>query len=303
MADLDTPILDPTPEVVPVKAVAGKVDFFWPPPRTRRGARAGQQEGAGASADTSVAEAWAMVQAPSLEPNSDEESEVELEDDWEGDLELDPLLEDGPDADLVERALDAVLEGGAEDMDAEAAGLAVGNGDEPALGDVAEAPEPALVEAALPLEGSPAEAMAPAEHAPARPGREAPIERVAAECSVDLPGLGAYHHSKRAFEAHCHCNHGKCVLSRTSQPPAQAGQVGRGRPLGFMTCWLQHGPACDSKAAHWDKDAWRANFSQQLRLEARGFLLGWPGAEALFACERVLADGEDEEPPSLQGLV
>ena len=171
--------------------------------------------------------------------------------------------------------------------------------------DIAEAPEPA---AAVPGPEVVNEEVVP--KAPQIAQRAAPFPvvqgpRLPAEAVVTWPGVGkiAFHHSKGSFEATCFC-HNQCVISRTANGRHVRGHgLVAGRPLGFLACWVQHAALCDSKAQHWDKDVWRATFTQAARLTARRELLELPGGTALAANERAMSPGEGEEAENLLGLL
>ena len=304
LVELNSPVSDPRPCIVPVKALPRQPEHFWPPKRKQRAPR--QQ------APMSWEEEWSLVRAePGPDVALDEASaddDEDMGDEEEEDEEPEPLADSFLGEELVERSLLALLEEGPEEVSApfleeEAAVL-----QEPLPADTgggAEAFEEVPEVALGPLEE---EGRAPLEvgQLQAEPvARVLVAPRMPAECSVTIPGLGriAYHQTKLAFEAHCQCGHGRCVLSRTSQGPAQGQPTGRGRPLGFLMCWLQSGTDCADKARHWNKEAWRATFTQEARLAGRVVLQSFEGAEGLFAAERMLGDGEPEEHESLQGLL
>ena len=75
-----------------------------------------------------------------------------------------------------------------------------------------------------------------------------------------------------------------------------------GRPLGFMVCWLNMGAGCRHKTDHWERGRWQREFTLEARQAAREELLSLSGGPALAEKERAKADGEGDEPVSLQGL-
>ena len=144
-------------------------------------------------------------------------------------------------------------------------------------------------------------ADAPAGRPPPTP---AVVPRVPAEAGVVWPEHGriSYHANKDAFEAHCR-HHPQSVLSRTARGKRNKDGLVAGRPLGFMSKWLQWGADCPSKKDHWNAAEWARLFTHEERENARASLYLLRGAEHLFAKERMKEDGESEEPLLLTGLL
>ena len=96
------------------------------------------------------------------------------------------------------------------------------------------------------------------------------------------------------------CNnplHGKCVLTRKSEAYRRAAKsdnmAAKGRPLGFMSAWLDMGRHKPSKDHDWDT----ANYPDfHTRLVARLALSTASGGSDLLDKEREPRDGEGDEP-------
>lgn len=162
----------------------------------------------------------------------------------------------------------------------------------PSEAPVVEAPEPDL--------GVPPPPMPPADE-----DHRAGLRKNRGEATVVFRwGKITFYASKGVFEATCrNPDHGKCVLTRTHKAKASSarGQPPKGgRPLGLLAAWLEKG-GVGSKEEHWRPDALRP--SVELRRAGRAYIRGAQHGPELLAKERPLAEGEPEEPLSLDGLV
>lgn len=117
-------------------------------------------------------------------------------------------------------------------------------------------------------------------------------------------GKISFYRSKRVFEATCrNPAHGKCVLTRTSGPPAGSSAPSNrraGRPVGFLAAWLAKG-GVSSKEEHWSPDVLQS--SLQARRAARRLVMSLPNGPELLLLERPKADGEASEPENLDGYM
>lgn len=106
-------------------------------------------------------------------------------------------------------------------------------------------------------------------------------------------GRISFYSSKKSFEAVCgnplHKTDSRCVRTCGVTSSALCG----GRPLGLLAAWLANN-AQANKAEHWAADQFSPTFAErQIR---RTMLALAEGTEELFAKERPLDDGEQDEP-------
>eukprot|EP00971_Amphidinium_carterae_P082016 1622490-Amphidinium_carterae.5 len=120
-------------------------------------------------------------------------------------------------------------------------------------------------------------------------------EQAAAVVSFGALGRLSYYHSKAGYEAIC-SQHTTCTQSRS----ALAGARTNGRPLGFMTSWLQL--QC-SASEHKSKEFLTQNLSLVVRSTARDDLRHMEGGLELLSFERELYEGESPEPERLKGIL
>ena len=134
------------------------------------------------------------------------------------------------------------------------------------------------------------------------PKARADLRREAHAAGVRLSECGTifFHLSKDGFEARCQIHKG-CVMTRTCK--GRARQAAAGRPLGLLAAWLLSSHEAASKAEHVNKEWGRAKFTHEARCLAREALLKEAGGPALAAFERPRLPGEEEEPPTLDGLL
>lgn len=237
--------------------------------------------------------------------NFDEQSREPLEDVGadEGLSDPEDVLADDeedapPDADLA-RMLEE-LEGfsfAAEPDDAEGEVGEVAPGAE-AIAEVA--PQPVVEEVI-----APAPAHEPPPPPPPPPAVAAPAHRRHATVLLQAPGgrIG-YFESKRSFEAVCENRlHGRCVLTRTRQSRGLTaeGFPKAGRPVGFLAAWLASGEGLATKEEHWRASCLAPSHAERLALRQAIRDSGDAG-KLILSCERPLADGEPEEPLTLEGL-
>ena len=291
------PVLQARPWQVPIQASAKPVVQFWP--LTREGGRGVQRQvPAPLSPDS---DDWGMVQAgvQALGPGPQNDVDEAVED-----LPVAPLL-DEVSGNLLDRALaenvveDAELHVALEMLpDLGTAGEQPPSANEPAPAEMADQPGPAAGSG----EAAPATAPLPPEAPPpaARPSKS----KAYGEVFLEHGGRIAYHLSNEAFEAHCdNPAHGHCVMTRTAKGRvSNTGETVAGRPLGFLSAWLQMGRDCPDKANHWSKAAWSANLTHEARVAAREAFKRRAGAELMLAVERPVQEGEPEEPLTLKGL-
>ena len=123
--------------------------------------------------------------------------------------------------------------------------------------------------------------------------------REGADVAVAVPG-GVIRYYTKTMNFTATCNnplHGKCVLTRKSEAYRRAAKsdnmAAKGRPLGFMSAWLDMGRHKPSKDHHWDT----ANYPDfHTRLVARLALSTASGGSDLLDKEREPRDGEGDEP-------
>ena len=161
---------------------------------------------------------------------------------------------------------------------------------------VAEEVEEALEMAAAPG-GPPDVAQADADAAPEAPPAPMPdvaaaLLRQRAELKLEVPGgLLTFYETKKYFTASCrNPAHGRCILTRSSEPGTRASQ---GRPLGLLTAWLFLGQDLPDKASHRDRSIWP---NHAVRTYHRELLAELPGSSDLLDQERALEPGESAEP-------
>lgn len=169
-----------------------------------------------------------------------------------------------------------------------------------------EPKEDEAMEAALAPEVAGGEEQAPEASVPPPPppavGEGRP--RRGATVSVAMPGgTVAYYASKQSFEAVCdHRSHGRCVLTRTKHAKGKtaAGLAKGGRPVGYLAAWLAAGEHEESKAAHWRTENLKPSYDLRATARAQIAASGEAG-RLLLSCERPRAEGESDEPASLEG--
>eukprot|EP00971_Amphidinium_carterae_P025321 499916-Amphidinium_carterae.2 len=108
-------------------------------------------------------------------------------------------------------------------------------------------------------------------------------------------GTGAirFYLNKDELVAYCgQQGHGSCRLSRTCKQSSSSKRPGQGRPLGLLSAWLLR--ECEDADAH-------KSFKPSLdeRKLARGMLNLCPDSDTLVSAERMVRDGEDDEPDVL----
>lgn len=178
----------------------------------------------------------------------------------------------------------------------------------PAAPDAPAAP-PSQVVAAAPAASS--NEAVPAEPAPLSPmvvaNAPPPVAhpRKGAEVTYIVPGgTISYYSSKRAFEAVC-CEraHGRCVLTRTARgKSAAAGRFSAGgRPVGFLAAWLGEGADAPDKATHWLPEKFSTPHAARLALRRQ--IAATPDGRRLLSFERPAAEGEGDEPETLDGVL
>lgn len=117
-------------------------------------------------------------------------------------------------------------------------------------------------------------------------------------------GKITFYASKGVFEATCrNPEHGKCVLTRThkGKPPSAPGRFPKGgRPLGLLAAWMEKG-GVGSKEEHWAPNVLKPTLA--MRRAGREYIRLASNGIALLSKERPLAEGEPDEPLSLDGLV
>ena len=155
---------------------------------------------------------------------------------------------------------------------------------QPAAADAAGAVE---VQAPLPEPEVPLPVPPPMPEADVVPARQL---RARAERRLEVLGGVLTFYNRGLFTATCsNPAHGKCVLSRTSEPGGRAAQ---GRPLGLMSAWLFIGQDLPSKRSHWDQEAWP---NYETRAYHREQLEAIEGGLEMLACERPQEAGEGAE--------
>ena len=283
-----------------------------PPRAARQGRRRLAAEGAVNHEDSEVAL-----------PLGDQETEVEMEEDGDSDVidieeHNEVIEEDGVDEALLLRAeiMQEYASAGIQQQEAEPSraqgqevAMEAGGASSSSAGPVAPLePEMAAVQASssnadIPAAPPPPPPPPPPEQARARKG--GPRAHVGmAEEEVRLPnGRIAFHQSKQSFEATCRVHVG-CVLSRTKHGRKVRGMAEKqgGRPLGFLSLWLQKATEYESSALHKNKDLW-ATYSHEARSAARRDLGTITGAQRLLALEKPKANADDpDEPLDLLGM-
>jgi hypothetical protein len=107
-------------------------------------------------------------------------------------------------------------------------------------------------------------------------------------------------HRNPTLNAHCTCEHGLCRVNRTCIRGVH--QAGRGRPLGFLICWLRagKGATCANRAAHHSLSTRPMQLAEEIsfakRSAAREWASGIPEFAPFFAAERARFPGEGPEP-------
>lgn len=130
----------------------------------------------------------------------------------------------------------------------------------------------------------------------------------AAELNLTVEGGRIlFYPSRGEFVAHCgNKDHGRCVLTRTRygkvpDDDPDAVPLG-GRPLGMLLAWL----ACngqDTKAGHWTVAALNRPLDERMYRRTLLMASDDPMASELLGKERPLADGEPDEPVTLEGYI
>ena len=149
----------------------------------------------------------------------------------------------------------------------------------------------------------------------ARPAKQARVAtasgpRMAALDCIDVAnGRIAWYKNKSAFEAKCtvpsHNISGTCKLSRGcgTRRKGKDGLSLGGRPLGFLMAWLQVAHECPDKQSHWSKADWETKLTKEVRGACRAALAESLDGQALLSHEREKQPGEEDEPPTLDGLL
>ena len=119
-------------------------------------------------------------------------------------------------------------------------------------------------------------------------------------------GVIVHYPALSAFVATCNNpDHGRCIMQRASgwnKTEQQLRRMRGGRPLGFLTAWLQCGCWTGNKEHHWAYD--ELPLMQAVRSEIReDFLKATADGQALMRKERPRRAGEPEEPPTLDGYL
>lgn len=143
-------------------------------------------------------------------------------------------------------------------------------------------------EAQAPLNDAAPLPLPPPERRRRRPVADGNV-RVQLDC-----GTLAFYAGRRQMYAMCsQPNHNMCRMTRTVNGDSRRRIAAKGRPLGFLTAWLQDGHMYASADAHHHE----CRPSWDDRRSAREFLHGVEGAEQLFAAERErIPDEEASEP-------
>eukprot|EP00971_Amphidinium_carterae_P348477 6490510-Amphidinium_carterae.1 len=297
-----------SPDLVAVHSYATDMEMFWPMQRKQRCKRATVQ----AKELTHWQAKWAKVKGDVVQDVGIGEEDEDDVDEAHEYLPI-PLTSDTHEADelLHARVMSAYLEDVADPGNADAVVdprvVLCETCGTPYTGEQCMLCSSTVVNSHL---GSDAVPQPPLPDVP-RPAvvRSTPLSRNQAAATVDFgPGKGkiAFYEGKSVFEGHCgNPSHGKCVLTRTSRGRKPKGHLVSvaGRPLGFMKAWIDAGLALPSKEAHWDKDMWIRDLSEQAtRLAARQTVQNAEGGPLLLSKERPLDAGEADEPPSLLGL-
>ena len=113
------------------------------------------------------------------------------------------------------------------------------------------------------------------------------------EVKLDLGDVGAIHFYPKtcSFTAFCNCpRHEDCRKSRTGKP--SASRPSQGRPLGYLTAWLQQSHDWASRYEH----VHCADPTQQACVAGRKFLHDLGGVDDFFQYERPRHPGESDEP-------
>ena len=267
---------------------------------------AADREGSGPAQEPLEASDEEAVEESDAEPNASSESEASHSDVSQLDLDLEGWLT----AVLAEPEPDLLPASGAEAAEAEQPlqerDVARQN-QEPAIplrtntsdhsGGSQMGPPPAAEDAAgePPTQDPAAPALLEmgAEPAPEVRRQRAPSLglRLPAEYSVEVVGGRLAFYAAGFFTATCrNPRHGRCVMTRSSQPGGKAAQ---GRPLGLLMSWLQRSDLCLSKEEHWNKESMP---SLEQRTAARNQLASVVGGQTLLAFERPKRPGEADEP-------
>ena len=315
LMESDKPIASPWPKKVALEKM-GSPEHFWPVRRTRQkktvaGVHMGWDllplpaEGEEQNPDQEDVEsedgigipAEGMVASPMDEIEIDETDLLVLEAEALEFLDKHPRKRQREDD---EPALVA-----AATLSAEPAATPTAMAEQPELGNMALADEP----------GPEASNEASTEAAPVPPKAASPaLPRVigAREAGLDAVWFGSgkltFYPKTNSIEVVC-CNlaHnvGKtsCKMTRTCQGRhGKAGLLG-GRPCGFLCAWLDWGEQVPDKSSHWAKLLWSSELSLPKRRDARAKLLSFPAGVQLASHERPQAQGEAEEPDTLDGYL
>jgi hypothetical protein len=132
------------------------------------------------------------------------------------------------------------------------------------------------------------------ESVPVLPGTPALPSLRRPACTVHFVDGGKISYYERRGIVECVCNHpahGKCVLTRSTNPSMSTRRASQGRPLGLAMAWLSKGPTLASKDSHWSPANWptlaeRLVGRAALMIERPDFL----------EIERPKADDEASEP-------
>ena len=329
----ERPIPVVSPKVVCVEAMEGPSLSIWPPQPSKRTRRMRTGTWTSTHQPDPRTSASSAASAPSSSAVAIAEPEHENVHDW-GDVAADELL-DGDDDDDAEQDMifpDEENDDHATNLLARAAELDTCDADtllvelssanaagglpshvpdadtmihEAAVAAVAE-PDPgqgddlriAGSSVAVPHAGASNEPVSePAVAARQRPLR---LNIGVAEAVVEMvEGRISYYAGKSGFEAVCRNpahGPGRCVLFRTAKLSKSGGRPTRGRPLGFLMCWLRNNHV-PTKALHHASE--NMQFSHESRCKCREELSG----QRLLGFERARLEGEDAEPLTLQGYV
>jgi hypothetical protein len=121
-------------------------------------------------------------------------------------------------------------------------------------------------------------------------------------------GVIRYYESRKHFVATCdkHSECGsQCKLTRQGTPAASTSKLARmqakGRPLGYMVCWLAAGcdHTCPTKAQHWDAEWINSHCAFAARAAARTLLSESLAGRNMLAMEREKRADEGDEPTGL----
>eukprot|EP00971_Amphidinium_carterae_P205383 4076238-Amphidinium_carterae.1 len=312
----NTPIASVQPLVVPLKTLTNS-EHFWPPRRAQRADKGrAKPKIVPHVAETAFMASWGCAALKDAAPSGQDVPADELEDATLHDLPDAPVeVMDEYDADLYDRSIETFLEEHAEEL---------GNDTGFTCMDIAEA----STEHVVPLDahlgvsqpqdhdlsgsaqvGNPMDilAVAPPPNS-ASSGSAAVVPRLVglrfpSDCIVHLDDGSklSYYQSKASFEARCACaGHIACVLTRRGTGVLSKS---KGRPLGFLMAWLMWGQQCSDKAAHRNKEKWKAELTLDVRKKARQTLLALTNGLELASHEREKDDDELSEPEDIKGYL